>query len=167
MRHAFLFLTGALLFFWGCNTGNDFSDVPEISYLGLSPDTIIENRDSVVVSFRFTDGDGNLGKYRLDGEDTIYTVLYVTDTRADKLPPEQAQYFTQAFAIDTNLMPSIKKKTILGKMAIAVDNTPLLFPKVDPVSGNAYEKTSFRIWIYDRDNNKSNVIETDSVTIIQ
>lgn len=147
----------ALLVLGGCSGGTDLPQEPVLTYVSIEPKTIKQITDSVTITFKFTDGDGDLGLYRLDGEDTLTSVLYVTDTRIDTdtlFPPAT---FLWEYPIDEDLMPASNKKTVLGKMSIKLGYLQSL------QFGN--DRTSFRVQLYDRANNASNIIETDSITI--
>ena len=60
-------LATTLILTESCSRPPEFPDEPVIEYIGLSKNTIIQSRssqlpqDTIEISFKFTDGDGNLG----------------------------------------------------------------------------------------------------------
>jgi hypothetical protein len=68
-----------------CSRPPEFPNEPVIEFIGLSKNTIIQSRssqlpqDTIEISFKFTDGDGNLGN-----ADSVNIIL--TDSRDGNTP---------------------------------------------------------------------------------
>ena len=113
--------------------------------LSISNDTIVEFQESISFSIRYEDGDGDLGN-----PDPNVNSLFVKDSR---LQNEDAFYVQP-------LAPVGESISITGSLTIELASTFIL--------GNAdTELVTFTIYMLDRSGNKSNVIETEVITIIK
>jgi len=122
-----------------------YSVVPKITFEGISPGTVKQFSDSLIVSINYEDGDGDLGE-NVSGAKNAF----VTDSRND---------LTYNFRI-RQLAPTDANIIIKGKLLIIV-------PQVALNDANAAsESASFSIYVEDRAGNKSNVINTSNITII-
>jgi len=73
-----------ILYLWSCATGPDLGPVPTLEFVSLSKNTMEQgffNEDSVILTLKFTDGDGDIGG--LDGD--IRHNLFVIDNRLDTI----------------------------------------------------------------------------------
>jgi len=138
----------------GCSTQAPFPPEPAITFVKIEPDTVRQYADSILISFRFTDGDGDIGGKRFIGDDTTNSYIYVTDNRP------LAFGATTANGIATDLTPNSKKPSISGTMKVAMETPPILGFLVQS------EPVSFDIVLYDRAGNKSNTITTTPVIIV-
>jgi hypothetical protein len=83
MKKHLILLAAAILFALSaqfCIKPPNYSDTPEISFTGLSKNIMQQGRsegDSVIISFSYTDGDGDLG---IPKSDTT-TSVFVKDNR--------------------------------------------------------------------------------------
>ncbi len=122
-----------------------FDTTPKIELLSISNDTIVEFQESISFSIRYEDGDGDLGN-----PDPNVNSLFVKDSR---LQNEDAFYVQP-------LAPVGEQISITGNLTIELASTFIL--------GNAdSEFVTFTIYMLDRNGNKSNVIETETITIVK
>ncbi len=144
-RITFLLIT---LFVASCTKESNelsFDTTPKIDLLSISNDTIIEFQESISFSISYEDGDGDLGN-----PDPNINSLFVKDSR---LQNEDAFYVQP-------LAPVGESISITGNLTIELASTFIL--------GNANtEFVTFTIYMLDRNGNKSNVIETEPITIIK
>ena len=130
----------------GCKKNTELtgdSNVPFIKMIGVSSTTIIQFKDSVVITFEYTDGDGDIGETAPDLND-----LQIKDKRLSKAD----YYFVKPLS-----PPGSEIKT-KGTIAVQMKNTFLL--------GTASsENTTFELKLKDRAGNWSNSIFTPTITI--
>jgi len=124
------------------------SATPIIDSLALNTTSIQEYSDSLVLSFYFLDGDGDLGTNEADS-----TVIEVVDNR---LPNDLIfNYHLSPRA------PDGANVAVQGTLNIVLKN----IIRLD--SNNASETTTFSIRIKDRAQNWSNILVSPQVTINQ
>ena len=144
----FVICFGCLLFN-GCTkdealntTGNP---IPLIKLISVSSKQLKQFKDSLVITFEYTDGDGDIGETNPDVND-----LEIKDQRLSRAD----YYFVKPL---TPLDANIKVK---GTITVQMKNTFLL--------GTAdSEITVFELRLRDRAGNWSNTIKTDVITIIK
>jgi uncharacterized lipoprotein YajG len=142
----FLFLLGSLMCLSSCKKDAEtMSVVPEISFVSIGPSTVFQNKDSVIIRISYRDGDGDLGENNSDVKNAE-----ITNFRNN---------LTYNFRI-RQLAPSNANVAIQGELefivpGVAMENTLL-----------SSESTSFSIKITDRAGNASNVITSNSITVL-
>jgi len=118
---------------------------PFINFLSISPDTVVQFQDSVIIKIRYEDQDGDIG---FDNPDE--PVIWVKDSRLPEadlfhLPP---------------LTPDEQNLSIQGDLYIRL-KPPFLFG-----NGNI-EQVTFSIKLRDRSDNWSETIQTTPIAIIR
>jgi hypothetical protein len=142
----FLFLLGSLMCLSSCKKDAEtMSVVPEISFVSIGPSAVFQNKDSVIIRISYRDGDGDLGENNSDVKNAE-----ITNFRNN---------LTYNFRI-RQLAPSNANVAIQGELefivpGVAMENTSL-----------SSESTSFSIKITDRAGNASNVITSNSITVL-
>ena len=144
-----LFAIISSLIIIGCTKPPDYPNTPEIGFVGFSKNTLQQgdgNNDSLLVVISFTDGDGDLG-------DRDSLNLFVTDKRT-------------GFLQDQFKIPFIPEQGasngISGEISFALFTTCC----IDYVNHTSCQPSPtpdtlvYQIFIMDRADNKSNVIET-------
>ena len=155
-----IFLAFAMALAVSCSDPPDYPDVPEIEYLGLSRDTLIQgdlNIDSTILHLSFTDGDGDLGFDPDESEQSIF----ITDTRT-------------GFVQDRFKIPKIpiqgSRNEIFGEIEVRIYTTCCIFPdQIPPCSApNQYPVDSvvYEVYIVDRAGNESNRILTEPIILL-
>lgn len=140
----------------GCQTKPVFPAEPRITFVEIQPKVITQNTDSFFITFSFQDGDGDIGGTGKEGDKAIYMI----DNRNKLYPTDPPLAYIETAPIDTSLTPNTKNPSIQGK--IRVLHQPTFFRK--PLA--AKDKTTFTVYLYDRAGNKSNEIQTDTLTIL-
>ncbi len=130
------------LFFQNCEK-KEVNSAPIISLVSVSATTIQEYTDSLDIIIHYLDNEGDIGI-----PDADKNSLWVLDARLKKAD----EYFISP------LGPLDQQVAIEGEFKIKLKNTFKLGTAPE-------EKTSYSIWIIDRDGSKSNVIETPEITI--
>lgn len=147
MKSLLPFLLLSLLLLAGCEKTSDdlsFDVVPRIELLDVSATSFVEFSEQITLSFRYEDGDGNLGN-----ADSEVNSIFVQDSRLS-MPDE---FYLQPLAPADALPLSIS-----GTLDLKLAPTFLL--------GNGSSETlTYTLYIFDRDGNKSNVIETPLITV--
>ncbi len=145
-RRFYLLPICILIFLSSCKKDDSLSGnskVPFIKMLDVSSTTILQFKDSLVIRFEYTDGDGDIGELNPDEND-----LQIKDKRLSKAD----YYFVKPLSPPGS---DIKTK---GIIAVQMKNTFLL--------GTANsETTTFELKLKDRAGNWSNSIITPIITI--
>lgn len=126
-----------------CSKDDAVSNSPVIKLLDVSALNIKEFKDSLVIRFEYTDGDGDIGENDPDKYD-----LQVKDRRL----AEADFYFVKPLA------PPGSSILIKGIISVQIKNTFLL-------GTGSSEITQFDIKLRDRAGNWSNAINTPPITI--
>lgn len=140
-----------------CIKPPDYPDEPELEFMGLSKDTMLQssfNIDSVVVALSFTDGDGDIGS-----DDSLN--VFVTDLR-------------DGFLAHKFRMPKVPAEGanngISADLFIVLYTTCCVYDNGDPpcIPSNLIPTNSVQYGIYITDNsgNKSNSVETPPITLL-
>jgi hypothetical protein len=140
----------------GCVDAPDLSPIPTLEFVSVSKDMMKQgrlNQDSIILSLKFTDGDGDLGY--LDSRDRKID-LFISDDRTGKL-------------YDTYILPSIPQlganNGILGTMQIKLYTQCCTLQPCDPAINQPDETLPLSIHIVDRAGNKSNVLKVDNLKL--
>jgi len=124
----------------------EYSDVPKITFESISPGSVQQFRDSVIITIDYVDGNGDLGENNSEVKNA-----FVTDSRND---------LTYSFRV-RQLAPTDANIIIKGRLLIIVPQVAL-----DNLTGIS-ETASFSVFVEDRAGNKSNVVNTSTITITQ
>ena len=151
-----------LLLLAACVQPPDYPVEPVITFSALSKNVMYQSKfgqDSVVISFDFTDGDGDLGF-----SDTAASIFIVDGRDEFDKPPYRIPYINEEGA----------GNGISGTIYIVVPTTCCIYPinsGIPPcdTSMSAPQMTDtvfYKIWIRDRAGHLSNVIETAPITLV-
>ena len=137
----------AFLLLAACKKEDDitYPDVPEISLIGLSHDTIRQYQDVLTIRIFYKDGNGDIGF-----ENPEEYALFVRDVRLQAFDG----FYVGPLAPPTAVVP------IQGELTIE-------FPSLFLFGNGTIEQTRFEIKMVDRAGNESNLIETDFVAIVR
>jgi len=158
MKLAHYFPYFILVVIFSCTKPPDYPIEPVIKFERFSRNTMLQgdsNNDSLVITFSFTDGDGDLGY-----SDSIPDI-FVTDAR---IP----------YPLDPFKLPVVPVQGvgngISGEISILVYNTCCLFDafpacSTDPaaIAEKPIDTLTFEIYIKDRAGHESNRILTDNI----
>jgi len=118
------------------------SVVPAITFKSISPSTVNQFSDSLVIAIEYTDGDADLGQ-----NNTETPNAFVTDQR------NNIEY---KFRI-RQLAPDNANIAIKGVLDIIIPSVA--------VSGTTSELATFSLYVKDRAGNQSNTIATTAITV--
>jgi hypothetical protein len=141
MRKLIYILVGVLLL--SCEKEEVMSDTPIIDFISISPTTVQEYTDDIIITISYTDGDGDLGENNPDINN-----LFVEDNR------NGIEY---KFRIP-ELSPSGSTITIEGNFNIKINGSGI-------TNSSTSQQVNYAIYVKDRAGNKSNIITTSSITI--
>ncbi len=155
------------LFLLACVSPPEYPEEPVIEYIGLNKNDIIQGSfnqttDSIVVTFSYTDGDGNIGA---PSEGDFQNNIFITDSRDD---------FTQTVSVP--FIPSLGVGNgISGEVSFAIYNVNggmcCIFNDKngqDPCTPSLQFPTdtlTYLIYIKDQEGNESNQIETEPIIL--
>jgi hypothetical protein len=130
----------------GCKKDPPFSEIPELEFISISPNPAQQYNEEVQITFKYKDGDGDLG----ENEPGVQN-LFITDSR---------NQLTYNFRIH-QLAPDGEPVPIQGELTIALTSVALLD------ENNDSEIVSYSIYCEDRSGNQSNTIISNLLTITQ
>jgi hypothetical protein len=136
MRYLPLFAISLLLTFVGCDRSPVFPIEPQIEFVDIQPRVVQHLRDSIVVKFRFQDGDGDLGSINPDEKN-----LTLIDSRFEDGTLTQAQAYN-LFTV-MNLTPDARKPSIQGEISVTI-------PFTSNLPGQLEEEIRYQIVLKDR-----------------
>lgn len=138
-----LFITAAILV--SCKKDDETeTDSPVIEFVSITPATVKQYSDSMVISIQYSDRNGDLGE-----NETEVPNAFVTDNRTG---------LVYEFRI-RQLAPSDVSIAIKGVLEIVVPQVALSSPS------SSSESATFNVQIQDRAGNKSNIVTTTAVTV--
>jgi len=143
---------------WHCLDTPNYADEPYIEFLSLSKDTMLQGyflEDSIIVSFRFEDGDGDLGRKAQDEANNVFFI----DERTG--------------GVETYGIPAIPQEGaangVEGEIRIVLFTLCCIYDDgTDPCIPHdtiPFEEVQFRIYILDQAGHKSNEILTSPITL--
>lgn len=143
MKKFFLILLVAPLLF-SCQKDEEISNVPQISFVSISPSTAEEFIDEITIKISYFDANGDLGE-----NDPNVKNLFLTDNRNNIT----YQYRIQQLAPDNATI------AIEGDLDILLSSTGI-------TDGSNSQTATFDIYVVDRANNQSNIITSSPITIV-
>jgi len=147
--------------FSSCGGGPGFSDIPEITSISVSKDTMTQgfNQDSILLTIGFRDGDGDLGSK--PGE--VNRNIFLTDSRTEN---EYGRYKIPQLDI------AGAQSGIEGEITMKVFTTCCIFPPMDsivPCTESLVYPTnelSLDVMLVDDSGNESNIVTSSLLTIL-
>ncbi len=127
----------------GCKKEEQYSEIPEIEFVSLTPSSTSEFSQNIVLKLTYQDGDGDIGHQDPD----VYS-LYVKDDRL----PEADEYHIKP------LTPPNQNLQIEGELTVRLSGIFIL-------GNDSTESTKFKVKLKDRAGNWSNEIETTSIRV--
>ena len=121
------------------------SDTPIIEFKSISPTTVQEYSDDIIITISYSDGNGDLGENNPD----IHN-LFVEDNRNG---------IVYQFRIP-HLAPDNNSIAIEGDFNITINGSGI-------TNESSSQQVNYTIYVTDRAGNKSNSISTSSITIQQ
>ncbi|MEY2830592.1 MAG: hypothetical protein RIQ33_2450 [Bacteroidota bacterium] len=153
MNYLKYFFIGLILICTACKKDTQpsvnppISNVPSIEFVEAIPTTVKQFSDSIKFTIKFTDGDGDLGDISADS-----LSLYLYDSRSAAI--------VERFHI-VPVAPSSSSLVVQGQFSIMLGHTILLN------NTSASESAVFSFMIKDRAGNKSNMVQSGSITIVK
>lgn len=143
-----------------CTIRPQFSDIPELTYTGLSANTMVQSSvlsDSIFLIFQFTDGDGDIGV--ADNQNDFD--LIITDNRTGNVYDRYKTPFVPEQGASNGIEGTVQLK--LYTTCCIFDETipPCSAPPEFPV-----DSLSLDIQMFDRAGNASNIITTEFITLL-
>ena len=142
-----------------CIKAPEFADVPKIDFVSLTKDTMLQGlnqEDSIIVTFHFEDGDGDIGRMT----DSEANNVFFIDTRTGQLD--------NSFGIPF-VPPQGSSNGIEGEVYIKIFSTCCIFPVGDPCQPSTefpIDALTYEIYIKDRAGHESNRITTPVITLL-
>jgi hypothetical protein len=138
-----LFLIGLALS--ACDSSPVFPIEPKVEFIDIQPRTVRHFQDSIVVTIKFQDGDGNLGAIN---EGDVNLQLIDERYKQGILTLEQA---TNGYSLP-NLTPDARNPSIQGEISVTI-------PLTVNTGVNMEEEVRYQIKLWDRDGNLAGPID--------
>jgi hypothetical protein len=135
----------AIVLLFSCEKEQVISDTPIIEFKSISPATVQEYSDDIIITISYSDGDGDLGENNPD----IHN-LFIEDNRNG---------IVYQFRIP-HLAPDNNSIAIEGDFNITING-----PGITDESSS--QQLNYAIYVTDRAGNKSNTITTSNIIIQQ
>ena len=131
-----------------CNQTPIYPITPAIVFLDINPKSVFSPKDSIVIKFSFTDGDGNLGFAASENtNDVLYKILRNNATSVN-------------FAARLPLIAPIgNKKSLEGEISLQFSSFGLVAANLQG------DSIAYQITIMDRDSTLSNTITTPKIWV--
>jgi|MEHZ01.5.fsa_nt_MEHZ011328283.1_2 hypothetical protein len=134
-----------IVLLFSCEKEQEISDTPIIEFKSISPATVQEYSDNIVITISYSDEDGDLGENNPD----IHN-LFVEDNRNG---------IVYQFRIP-HLAPDNNSIAIEGDFNITINGSGI-------TDESSSQQVNYSIYVKDRAENKSNTITTSNITIHQ
>jgi hypothetical protein len=121
------------------------SVIPNVKILTISPLVVKQFQDSLTIQIAYKDGDGDLGDYSADSFSIFLRDSRLADWDRFHLPP---------------LAPENTSVSIEGTFDLKLKNVFLL-------SNSNSETVYFELYLKDRSGNKSNIAQSNTITILR
>ena len=135
----------AIVLLFSCEKEQVISDTPIIEFKSISPTTVQEYSDDIIIAISYSDGNGDLGENNPD----IHN-LFVEDNRNG---------IVYKFRIP-HLAPDNNSIAIEGDFNITINGSGI-------TDESSSQQVNYAIYVTDRAGNKSNTITTSTITIQQ
>jgi len=135
----------AIVLLFSCEKEQVISDTPIIEFKSISPATVQEYSDDIIITISYSDGDGDLGENNPD----IHN-LFVEDNRNG---------IVYQFRIP-HLAPDNNSIAIEGDFNITINGSGI-------TDESSSQQVNYAIYVTDRAGNKSNTITSSNITIHQ
>lgn len=151
MRSIVAIILSLSFFTFSCSIDPVFPEEPMIEYLDIQPRVVRHLQDSIVITFKFQDGDGNLGA---EDESEDFNLVLIDSRINNGLTEAQA---TNKFTLP-NLSPDARNPSIQGEMTVKLDFTA-------NTAGQTDEDFRYQIKLIDRDGNEATPINGGETNI--
>tara|TARA_B110000305_G_C19372744_1_gene605364 strand:+ start:11 stop:442 length:432 start_codon:yes stop_codon:yes gene_type:complete len=134
-----------IVLLFSCEKEQEISDTPIIEFKSISPATVQEYLDNIIITISYSDEDGDLGENNPD----IHN-LFVEDNRNG---------IVYQFRIP-HLAPDNNSIAIEGDFNITINGSGI-------TDESTSQQVNYSIYVKDRAGNNSNTISTSNITIHQ
>ena len=134
-----------IVLLFSCEKEQEISDTPIIEFKSISPATVQEYSDNIIITISYSDEDGDLGENNPD----IHN-LFVEDNRNG---------IVYQFRIP-HLAPDNNSIAIEGDFNITINGSGI-------TDESSSQQVNYSIYVKDRAGNNSNTISTSNITIHQ
>ena len=134
-----------IVLLFSCEKEQEISDTPIIEFKSISPATVQEYSDNIIITISYSDEDGDLGENNPD----IHN-LFVEDNRNGVV----YQFRIPHLAPDNNSI------AIEGDFNITINGSGI-------TDESTSQQVNYSIYVKDRAGNNSNTISTSNITIHQ
>ena len=159
IKYKYLILALLVTTIFACTVRPQFSEIPELTYSGLSDNSMVQSSvlgDSIFLFFDFQDGDGDIGV----AENQNNFDLEIRDNRTGNVYDRYKTPFVPEQGASNGIEGSVQLKLYttccIFDESIPPCSAPVNFPT---------NSLTLDIQLTDRAGNKSNIITTEMITI--
>ena len=134
-----------------CDTEPVFSPNPKIAFIDIQPREVVQLRDSILITFRFQDGDGDLGRDPNSDNPNDNSNLILLDSRFGEGRITELQA-SNVYTLP-NLTPQARNPSIQGEITINLPPTAIIPPRFGD------DSVRYQIKLYDRAGNLATPID--------
>lgn len=159
ITYKYIILAVLVTTIFACTVRPQFSEVPELTYVGMSDNSMVQSSvlgDSILLFFDFQDGDGDIGV----AENQNSFDLVITDNRTGNVYDRFKTPFVPEQGASNGIQGSVQLK-LFTTCCIFDESIP---PCSAPVNFPTNELT-LDIQMFDRAGNESNIITTEMITL--
>ena len=159
IKYKYLIIALIATTIFGCTTSPQFSVVPELTYVGMSENSMTQSSvlgDSLFLFFDFQDGDGDIG---IDDDRNNFD-LTITDNRTGNVYDRYKTPFVPEQGASNGIEGSVELKLYTTCCIFDESIPPCSAPPFIPTN-----ELTLNIQLVDRAGNKSNVITTEIITL--
>jgi len=160
IKYKYLIIVFITTTLFACVSSPQFSDIPELSYVGVSKTSMVQSRvlsDSLFLFFDFKDGDGDIG---IDNDNNFFD-LTITDNRTGEIYDRYKTPFVPEQGASNGVEGAVQLK--LFTTCCIYDDEYNACDVPTPIRTNDF---TLDIQLVDRAGNLSNVITTEMITLI-
>jgi hypothetical protein len=160
-----LLLIVALCFFVSCQEKEEYPVVPTLAFSGFMVYRTQADVDTFgIMTFSYTDGDGDLGLETNDQSVNFFVSYYSMDNGLLKIGTRYNPTTGKIDTINFNVrIPHLAPPDYIGWLKGTIEDT--INPINNPTSGKIYDTIMFKACLVDRAGNKSDTASTPLIVI--
>jgi hypothetical protein len=152
-----------VLVYSSCAKVENYSYIPAITFNSFTPFCNGSTTDSAYLRINFTDGNGDIGYPQSDANASPNCYIEPTiDSSGVFVPIYSSSGFLMFPYSIPDITPDGKDKELNGIIQINLEGFVQTFSGLS-VPGKDFHEIRFKVWIFDRAGNKSNVLITPTV----
>lgn len=153
------------IFFPTCKEKEEYPPVPQLEFADFLTFRTLDDIDSLgILTVSYVDGDGDLGLYPFDTGVNFFVSYFVMDNGVLKAGTRYNPTTGEIDTINFNArIPLLAPEDYSGWIKGEIEDT--INPLRDPTSQKALDTIMFEVYVVDRADNQSNVVQTPLILV--